>query len=77
MINIGKWTSLDQVFSTDGCLAGGGGVCDDQYFHGVFPPFISEQNLLWNYYQSLLPSNYGELVGQDFASLLAVITSRP
>ena len=45
MINIAKWTSSDAVFSTDACLAGCGGVCDDQYFHGVFPPFISEQNL--------------------------------
>ena len=45
MINIAKWTSPDAVFSTDACLAGCGGVCDDQYFHGVFPPFISEQNL--------------------------------
>ena len=45
MINIAKWTSPDAVFSTDACLAGCGGVYDDQYFHGVFPPFISEQNL--------------------------------
>ena len=45
MINIAKWTSSDAVFSTDACLAGCGGVCDDQYFHGVFLPFISEQNL--------------------------------
>lgn len=37
--------SPDEVFSTDACLAGCGGVCDDQYFHGVFPPFIFEQNL--------------------------------
>ena len=42
MINIAKWTSPDPVFSTDASLAGCGGVCDDQYFHGVFPPFISE-----------------------------------
>ena len=45
MINITKWTSPDAAFSTDACLAGCGGVCDDQYLHGVFPPFISEQNL--------------------------------
>ena len=45
MINIAQWTSPDTVFSTDACLAGCGGVCDDQYFHGVFLPFISEQNL--------------------------------
>ena len=45
MINIAKWTSPNEVFSTDACLAGCGGVCDDQYFHGVFPSFISEQNL--------------------------------
>ena len=34
MINIAKWTSPDQVLSTDACLAGCGGVCNDQYFHG-------------------------------------------
>ena len=45
MINIAKWTSPDAVFSTDACLAGCGGVCDDQYFYGVFLPFLSEQNL--------------------------------
>jgi len=45
IINIAKWTSLDEVFSTDACLAGCSAVCDDQYFHGVFPTFISEQNL--------------------------------
>ena len=45
MINIAKWTSPDAVFSTDACIAGCGGVCDDQYFHRVFPPSISEQIL--------------------------------
>jgi len=52
MINIAKWTSPYEVFSTDACLAGCGGVCDDQYFNGVFLPFISDQNLdisLWNF----------------------------
>jgi len=52
MINIAKWTSPYEVFSTDACLAGCGGVCDDQYSNGVFPPFISDQNLhisLWNF----------------------------
>ena len=49
MINNAQWTSPDKVFLTDACLAGCGGVCDDQYFHGVFPPFISEHNLLWNF----------------------------
>ena len=45
MINIAKWTSPDEVFLTDACLAGCGGVCDDQYFHGVFRLYISELNL--------------------------------
>ena len=47
MINIAKWASPDQVFSSDVCLAGCGSVCvcDDQYFHGVFLPFIPEENL--------------------------------
>ena len=45
MINIAEWTSPNEVFSTDACLAGCSCVCNDQYFHGVFPSFISEQNL--------------------------------
>jgi len=45
MTNIAQWTSPDEVFSTDACLAGCGGVCDGQYFHVVFPPFISAQTL--------------------------------
>ena len=45
MINIGQWASPEKMFSTDACLAGCGGVCDGQYFHAVFPPFISAQTL--------------------------------
>ena len=45
LINIAKWTSPNEVFSTDACLAGCGCVCNDQYFHGVFRSFISEQTL--------------------------------
>ena len=45
MTNIAQWSSPDEVFSTDACLAGCGGVCDGQYFHVVFPPFISAQTL--------------------------------
>ena len=45
MINIAKWTSPDEDFSTDACLAACSFVCDGQYFYGVFPSFISEQNL--------------------------------
>ena len=37
--------SPDEVSSTDACLAGCGCAFDDQYFHGVFPPLIFEQNL--------------------------------
>ena len=45
MINLAKWTSPAKVFLSDVCFAGYGGVCDEQYFHGMFLPFISEQNL--------------------------------
>ena len=31
--------SPDEVFSIDACLAGCGGVCDDQYFHAFFTAF--------------------------------------
>ena len=42
-INIAKWTLRMKCFRP--CLAGCGGACDDQYFHGVSPPLIFEQNL--------------------------------
>ena len=45
MINIAKWTSPNEVFSTDASLGACGGVCDGQYFLGVYPSFISKQNL--------------------------------
>ena len=45
MINIAKWTSTDKLLSTDACFAGCGGVCDDQYLHAGFAPFIFEQHL--------------------------------
>ena len=45
MINTAQWTSLDEVFSTDECLTGCGGLFDVYYFHAVFPSFISEQTL--------------------------------
>jgi len=44
-ISTAQWTSPGEVFTTDACLTGCGGVCNDQYFHAVFPPFVSEQNL--------------------------------
>ena len=45
MISTAQWTSHGEVFTTDACLTGCGGVCSDQCFHAVFPPFVSEQNL--------------------------------
>ena len=45
MINTAQWTSPDEVFSTDACLTGCGGLFDVHYFHAVFPSFISEQTL--------------------------------
>ena len=52
MINIAKWTSPDAVFSTDVCLGGCGGVCDDQYFHVFFCLLFLNRTLtsvLWNF----------------------------
>ena len=45
MISTAQCTSPGEVFTTDACLTGCGGVCNDQYFHAVFPLFVSEQNL--------------------------------
>ena len=54
MINIAKWTSPDQVFSTDACLAGcGAAVCVmTSISMRFFRPFFQNRTLisvLWNY----------------------------
>jgi len=45
MINTASWSSPEEVFATDACLTGCGGLCVDQYFHSVFPDFILSQHL--------------------------------
>ena len=42
LISLSPWSSVDHVFSTDACLTGGGGLCDDEYFHFRFPDNILE-----------------------------------
>ena len=37
-------TSVDEVFSTDACLTGLGGICGDEYFHAQFPECITTDN---------------------------------
>ena len=45
MINTASWSLPGEVFTTDACLTGCGGLCDDKYFHSVFPDFILSQHL--------------------------------
>jgi hypothetical protein len=45
LIDYGEWSLVDEVFSSDSCLTGCGGICGNQYFHCVFPEFILQQNL--------------------------------
>lgn len=45
LIDYGEWSSPDKIFSTDCCLTGFGGLCEDEFFHGIFPEFILRKNL--------------------------------
>ena len=45
MINTASWSLPGEVFATNACLTGCGGLCVDQYFHSVFPDFILSQHL--------------------------------
>ena len=45
MISTAQWSSPGEVFTTDTCLTGCGGLCGDQYFHAAFPSFVVQQTL--------------------------------
>ncbi|XP_048576165.1 uncharacterized protein LOC125557539 [Nematostella vectensis] len=45
MIKTTSWSSPGEVFSTDACLVGCGGVCDNEYFHASFPDVIVAKSL--------------------------------
>ena len=45
MITSNNWSSPGEVFNTDACLTGCGGICARYYFHAEFPEFISIQRL--------------------------------
>ena len=45
MITVNNWSSPGEVFTTDACLTGCGGLCAHYYFHAEFPEFISSQHL--------------------------------
>ena len=45
VISDSPWSSVDEVFSTDACLTGAGGIFDTQFFHVQFPDFIGRLNL--------------------------------
>ena len=37
--------SGDSLFATDACLTGCGAICEGEFFHACFPPFILQQDL--------------------------------
>ncbi|CAC5425563.1 unnamed protein product [Mytilus coruscus] len=39
------WSSPDEIFSSDACLEGFGAITSNQYFHAVFPPDITKDQL--------------------------------
>lgn len=45
MISTAHWSSPGEVFSTDACLTGCGGISASQYFHAEFPDFVLSQDL--------------------------------
>ena len=45
MITSNNWSSPGEVFTTDACLTGCGGICARYYFHEEFPEVISIQRL--------------------------------
>ena len=45
MISTAQWSSPGEVFTTDACLTGCGGLCGDQYFHAAFPSFVVQHTL--------------------------------
>lgn len=42
------WCKPDKVLSTDACLEGCGGVCENEYFHVMYPEEIKRQKLSIN-----------------------------
>ena len=53
MITSNNWSSPGEVFTTDACLTGCGGICARYYFHAELPEFISIQRLDINYLELL------------------------
>ena len=53
MITSNNWSSPGEVFTTDACLTGCGGICARCYFHAELPEFISIQRLDINYLELL------------------------
>ena len=39
------WNEPDVTFSTDSCLSGCGGICNNEYFHASYPKSIQDQDL--------------------------------
>ena len=44
MIKTCDWSKVDQIFTTDACLTGCGGMFGNQFFHRQFPEFVAQKN---------------------------------
>ena len=69
MISTLQWSSPGEVFTTDACLTGCGGLCGDQYFHAVFPSFVVQQTLDINCLELLTTIVALKLWGSRWSSL--------
>jgi hypothetical protein len=45
MMAVENWSYPDSVFACDACLIGCGGVFESEFFHSVFPEFITAKNV--------------------------------
>ena len=45
IISTASWSAPGEVFTTDACLVGCGGICAKEYFHVEFPDFIVSSSL--------------------------------
>ena len=72
-ISSSPWVSVDQVFSTDACLTGGGGLCDTEYFHFKFPDHILGLDLDINCLELLTIVIACKLWGSKWAGLRMIL----
>ena len=73
MITTSQWSSPGEVFSTDECLTGCGGLCGDQYFYAVFPSLVVQQTLDINCLELLTITVALKLWGSRWYSLRLLV----